>query len=132
MEYNKITYNYIPNKHASLWTCLADLYKIKEDYRIIDNMSKAIRIYPLNMKSRVMRCSQEALVDKLENILKQDITAIIINDFEIEFDFMRDNIMPLISEYGASLFINNHIESDSEDKLILAFNDKILSCSEEK
>lgn len=132
MEYNKIIYNYIPKKHNSLLVALSDMIKTEEDFAIIDNIIKPIRIYPKNLKNRIMRCKQESLIDKIEFALEMGFPIVVINDFPISFDHMREELMPLISEYNACLYINNPIESSSEDKLILAFNDKILDCSEEK
>lgn len=132
MEYNKIIYNFIPNRHASLNVCLSDLLKIEDTYAIIDNASKPIRIYPRYLRNNVSRCSGESLIDQIEATFKRGVVALIINDFNIDFDYMRENIMPLINEYDACLYINNNIDSGSEDKLILAFTDKILDCSEEK
>ena len=132
MEYNKIIYNYIPKQHNSLLVALSDMIKTEEDFAIIDNIIKPIRIYPKHLKNRIMRCKQESLIDKIEFALEMGFPIVVINDFPISFDHMREELMPLISEYNACLYINNPIESSSEDKLILAFNDKILDCSEEK
>lgn len=132
MEYNKIIYNYIPKQHNSLLVALSDMIKTEEDFAIIDNIVKPIRIYPKHLKNKVMRCKAESLIDKIEFALEMGFPIVIINDFPISFDHMREELMPLISDYNACLYINNPIESESEDKLILAFNDKILDCSEEK
>ena len=35
----------------------------------IENISKAIRIYPNNVKDMVERCTEENLINKLNNVL---------------------------------------------------------------
>ena len=132
MEYNKIIYNYIPTQHNSLYVALSDMLKTEADFAIIDNANKPIRIYPKQLKNKVMRCKEESLTNQIEFALELGFPIVVVNDFRIDFDTMREKLMPLVSEYNACLYINNPIESASEDKLVLAFNDKVLNCSEEK
>lgn len=132
----KVQLSYLSNKNNSLVisNTITDLYKIKDlyNYSIIENMSKAIRIYPNNVKDMVERCTKENLLNKLKNVLNKGIKNIVINDFDVDFDTIKNEIMPLAQEHDANIFVNILISEDIDDKIILIFNDNILTYSDKK
>lgn len=132
----KVQLSYLSNKNNSLVisNTITDLYKIKDlyNYSIIENMSKAIRIYPNNVKDMVERCTKENLLNKLKNVLNKEIKNIVINDFDVDFDTIKNEIMPLAQEHDANIFVNILISEDIDDKIILIFNDNILTYSDKK
>ena len=132
----KVQLSYLSNKNNSLVisNTITDLYKIKDlyNYSIIENMSKAIRIYPSNVKDMVERCTKENLLNKLKNVLNKEIKNIVINDFDVDFDTIKNEIMPLAQEHDANIFVNILISEDIDDKIILIFNDNILTYSDKK
>lgn len=132
----KVQLSYLSNKNNSLVisNTITDLYKIKDlcSYSIIENISKAIRIYPNNVKNMVERCTEENLINKLNNVLNKGIKNIVINDFDVDFDTIKNEIMPLAQEYDAIIFVNILISEDIDDKIILIFNDNILTYSDKK
>lgn len=132
----KVQLNYLSNKNSSLVisNTITDLYKIEDlcNYSIIDNMHKAIRIYPTNIKDAVERCSKENLINKLNNVLNKGIRNIVINDFDLDLDEIKNKIMPLADEFDAIIFVNTLIDKYFDDKIILVFNNNILDYSDEK
>ena len=132
----KVQLSYLSNKNNSLVisNTITDLYKIKDlcSYSIIENISKDIRIYPNNVKDMVERCTEENLINKLNNVLNKGIKNIVINDFDVDFDTIKNEIMPLAQEYDAIIFVNILISEDIDDKIILIFNDNILTYSDKK
>lgn len=130
----KIQYNYIPKKHSNKIPTIAllDIQETDnyEDFYIIDNIEKGIHIYPREFNLDIERCRPTELIKKIHFALENGYRIIVVNDFEIDFDTMKETIMPSINKYDAVMYINNLIDLELEDRLIIDFSADILTLKE--
>lgn len=136
MEYGQVKFNYISKKNAvdAISAGLGDLFLLDDldEYKILDNLKKGIRLYPEGIKEQVERCTTSNLVLKIKEILDKGIKAIIINEHEVDYDTVKNKIMPLAQTYKAAICINILIDEDIEDRLTITFNGSILKTTQEE
>ena len=132
---NRIKFNYISKDNAidAMDMLLTELYFSTngEQFKIIDNM-KAIRIYPSYIEDNITRTVQADLTASIEISLKQGVQGFIINNFEIDFDYAREVLMPLAKKYDAYFFILSTVEKDMEDRVTISFTEDIIDIDDEK
>ena len=87
-----------------------------EEYIIIDNISKALTMYPNDIENNVIRCTIDNLLKEVENALvNSERYYIIINDFDLSLDYIKEKLLPLVKETG-HIVINNIVEEDLHDE----------------
>lgn len=109
----KIKYSYIP-KSNSLDAILSSLaYAVKATgaykYKLIDNSSSGIRIYPDEIKDSVIRCSSSDLVDTINKLVDEDIEleVILVNGFDISLDDLKESYCNIVKDNDILLCVNN-------------------------
>lgn len=136
MEYGQVKINYISKKNATdaISAGLGDLFLLDDldEYKILDNLKKGIRLYPEGIKEQVERCTTSNLILKIKEVLDKGTRAIIINEHEIDYDVIKNKIMPLAQKYKAAICINILIDEDIEDRLTITFNSSILKTTQEE
>lgn len=116
----KIKYSYIP-KNNTLDAILSSLaYAIKATdaykYKLIDNSSSGIRIYPDEIKENVIRCSSDNLIETINDLLSKDIELelILINGFDISLDELRESYCDIVKYNDILLCVNNIKELENK------------------
>lgn len=116
----KIKYSYIP-KNNTLDAILSSLaYAIKATdaykYKLIDNSSSGIRIYPDEIKENVIRCSSDNLIETINDLLSKDIELelILINGFDISLDELRKSYCDIVKYNDILLCVNNIKELENK------------------
>jgi hypothetical protein len=130
---NKIKYSYIP-KNNTLDAILSSLaYAVKAtgtyEYKLIDNSSSGIRIYPEEIKHKVMRCSSNELVDTINNLVDEDIDleVILVNGFDISLDELKEKYCDIVKYNDILLCVNNIKELENKDNNISIVIDPDIS-----
>ena len=116
----KIKYSYIP-KSNSLDAILSSLaYAIKATgayrYKLIDNSSSGIRIYPDEIKGNVIRCSSNDLINTINDLVDEDmeLEVILVNGFDISLDELRESYCNIVRYNDILLCVNNIKELENK------------------
>lgn len=75
-------------------------------YTILDNIKYGARIYPDIIQENVELCSDEELIDKIEQCIEDDIELILLNGFDIDLDEIKDIYAKIVDESDIMLCIN--------------------------
>lgn len=134
----KIKYSYIPRNNTidAILSSLA--YAIKAtgayNYKLIDNSSSGIRIYPDEIKDSVIRCSSNDLLETINKLTEDiDLEIIIINDFDISLDDLRSTYCKIVKNNDLLLCINNLKELANENSNIsIVIDPEIADLDEEE
>lgn len=135
----KIKYSYIP-KSNSLDAILSSLaYAIKATgayrYKLIDNSSSGIRIYPDEVKDNVVRCSSSDLINTINKLINEDIEleVILINGFDISLDDLKEYYCDIVENNNILLCINNIKElEDKNTNISIAIDPEISNLDEDE
>lgn len=145
MQNGKITLNYIPknNSVTAIVSTLTDFFFIDDDgdecfvdsYMIIDNVFKPIRQYPEEInQENIKRCKPKSILKVITEVIDtNEAEGIIINDFDIDLDTIKNEIIPLAIKSNTMISINSFIEEDIEEKISIKLReDHIQDISDEE
>lgn len=107
-------------------------YGDMDNYIILEDVSKAITIYPEEVEENVIRCTMDQLKDEVKVALfNKHKHFIIINNFQLTFDYIKDELFPLIEQDGC-IIINNIVKKDmNEQKTCIYLDEKFLTAEDE-
>lgn len=107
-------------------------YEDIDNYIILEDVSKAITIYPKEVEENVIRCTMDQLKDEVRIALfNKHKYYIVINNFQLTFDYIKDELFPLIEQDGC-IIINNIVKKDmNEQKTCIYLDEKFLTAEDE-
>lgn len=138
MDSGKMFLCYVPKKHITdalidqVDWLIENEYSNYNDCVIIDNISKGYRIYPNDLKAMMSRCSYSELLDNIYDNINKNKTSIILNDFDIDIDDLKDVYSEIIKEKNITIIIFNSIKTDNEDKLMIKIKKDLKELKEDK
>lgn len=123
----KIKYSYIPQTKSTDAILSSLAYAIKAtggiDYVIIDNKAKGRRLYPSRIAENVMNCDKNKLEETIKGLIDKDIEVILLNDFDINLDEVREKFCTLVKTYDILLCVNNILDLDNSKSNISIYID---------
>lgn len=134
-----ISMNYIPKSYGSdiISNSLLDIneqydgYSFTSSVLIVENMEKGIRVLPEPYDVfEFKRCNRNELFDIINESIALGYNYMIINDFDITIDEVKETLMNMIKDTDISLYINNTVDFDTNGKLTAEFDDEILTMDE--
>lgn len=78
------------------------------------------------------RCNHSELLDNIYDNINKNKTSIILNDFDIDIDDLKDVYSEIIKEKNITIVIFNSIKTDNEDKLMIKIKKDLKELEEEK
>lgn len=78
------------------------------------------------------RCSYSELLDNIYDNINKNKTSIILNDFDIDIDDLKDVYSEIIKEKNITIIIFNSIKTDNEDKLMIKIKKDLKELKEDK
>lgn len=78
------------------------------------------------------RCSYSELLDNIYDNINKNKTSIILNDFDIDIDDLKDVYSEIIKEKNITIIIFNSIRTDNEDKLMIKIKKDLKELKEDK
>ena len=116
----KIILNYIPKSNVigGIMSTIIDLMYSEtdcDDYILIDNIFKPIRQYPDDItQDNILRCKPKLLLENIKKYTDNDEESIgiVINDFDLDMDQIKDDLFPLILNNNLCICINTFIEEE--------------------
>lgn len=134
MEINNIKYSYA-GKQKMLLAITSEIVNLESmgifDISIINNIEEGMMLLPDMLEEYTCDCSKSNLMNEINNkILVND--AIIISDFDIDLDMIREKLFPLIKKHGKDIIIINSTPEDIEHRVAIIIPDDIDKHSEEE
>lgn len=132
----QIKYTYVPKDKStdgimtSLSHALVSSFVAIGEYKIIDNIETGVRIYPDNIQSYAMRCSEDEALKFVKQFIEEEYDLILLNGFDIDLDKIKTVYAPLVDEHDFILCINRL--QDVEDNVSVSIDPSIHLMDEEK
>lgn len=76
-------------------------------------------MYPHDLKAIMCRCNTLDILDTIYNNINKQKTAIILNDFDIDIDDIKDVYSDIVNDKDVTIIIFNSIKSNTEEKLMI-------------
>lgn len=76
-------------------------------------------MYPHDLKSIMCRCNTLDIINTICNNINKQKTAIILNDFDIDMDDIKDIYADIVDDKNITIIIFNSIKSNTEEKLMI-------------
>lgn len=113
----KIKYTYMPKNRATDAILSSLSYGLKStgaiDFRIIDNKDKGRRLYPPKLSSCVLTCEIDNLKTLIENLVEDDVEVILLNDFDLDLDDIKEEFCKIVQTYDILLCVNNIVDLEN-------------------
>lgn len=137
-----IKLNYIPKKYAStaISNCILEIEEenILEEScltttAIIDNIDKAIKVQSSQFDVfHTKRCTSNNLMEAINSIIDLGYSYIIINNFDIAVEQIKQTLMEIANEHCTIMYINNIVNMNTDERWAIDFDAEILSMSDKE
>lgn len=128
-----IKYNYIPKGKITIST-LTQMFELTEeeiyDIGIIDNASKGVRLYSDEISKYAYLCKPSDLVSQINSLIKKQVCVMIINNYNLDLDVIRKDLLPLSKEYNVTFIINEELSSNIKNRVSMNII-SLLDCKDE-
>ena len=128
-----IKYNYIPKGKITIST-LTQMFELtaEEIYNIgiIDNASKGVRLYSDEISKYAYLCKPSELVSQINSLIKKQVCVMIINNYNLDLDIIRKDLLPLSKEYNITFIINEELSSNIKNRVSMNII-SLLDCKDE-
>ena len=128
-----IQYNYIPKGKITIST-LTQMFELTEEeiynIGIIDNASKGVRLYSDEISKYAYLCKPSDLVSQINSLIKKQVCVIIINNYNLDLDIIRKDLLPLSKEYNITFIINEELSSNIKNRVSMNII-SLLDCKDE-
>ena len=128
-----IKYNYIPKGKITIST-LTQMFELTEeeiyDIGIIDNASKGVRLYSDEISKYAYLCKPSDLVSQINSLIKKQVCVMIINNYNLDLDIIRKDLLPLSKEYNVTFIINEELSSNIKNRVSMNII-SLLDCKDE-
>lgn len=128
-----IKYNYIPKGKITIST-LTQMFELTEEeiynIGIIDNASKGVRLYSDEISKYAYLCKPSDLVSQINSLIKKQVCVMIINNYNLDLDIIRKDLLPLSKEYNTTFIINEELSSNIKNRVSMNII-SLLDCKDE-
>ena len=128
-----IKYNYIPKGKIAIST-LTQMFELTEEeiynIGIIDNASKGVRLYSDEISKYAYLCKPSDLISQINSLIKKQICVMIINNYNLDLDVIRKELLPLSKEYNVTFIINEELSSNIKNRVSMDII-SLLDCKDE-
>ena len=128
-----IKYNYIPKGKITIST-LTQMFELTEEeiynIGIIDNASKGVRLYSDEISKYAYLCKPSDLVSQINSLIKKQVCVMIINNYNLDLDIIRKDLLPLSKEYNVTFIINEELSSNIKNRVSMNII-SLLDCKDE-
>lgn len=128
-----IKYNYIPKGKIAIST-LTQMFELTEEeiynIGIIDNASKGVRLYSDEISKYAYLCKPSDLISQINSLIKKQICVMIINNYNLDLDVIRKELLPLSKEYNVTFIINEELPSNIKNRVSMNII-SLLDCKDE-
>ena len=128
-----IKYNYIPKGKITIST-LTQMFELTEEeiynIGIIDNASKGVRLYSDEISKYAYLCKPSDLVSQINSLIKKQVCVMIINNYNLDLDTIRKDLLPLSKEYNITFIINEELSSNIKNRVSMNII-SLLDCKDE-
>ena len=128
-----IKYNYIPKGKITIST-LTQMFELTEEeiynIGIIDNASKGVRLYSDEISKYAYLCKPSDLVFQINSLIKKQVCVMIINNYNLDLDIIRKDLLPLSKEYNVTFIINEELSSNIKNRVSMNII-SLLDCKDE-
>lgn len=128
-----IKYNYIPKGKITIST-LTQIFELTEeeiyDIGIIDNASKGVRLYSDEISKYAYLCKPSDLISQINSLIKKQVCVMIINNYNLDLDVIRKDLLPLSKEYNVTFIINEELSSNIKNRVSMNII-SLLDCKDE-
>ena len=128
-----IKYNYIPKGKITIST-LTQMFELTEeeiyDIGIIDNASKGVRLYSDEISKYAYLCKPSDLISQINSLIKKQVCVMIINNYNLDLDVIRKDLLPLSKEYNVTFIINEELSSNIKNRVSMNII-SLLDCKDE-
>ena len=128
-----IKYNYIPKGKITIST-LTQMFELTEEeiynIGIIDNASKGVRLYSDEISKYAYLCKPSDLISQINSLIKKQVCVMIINNYNLDLDTIRKDLLPLSKEYNITFIINEELSSNIKNRVSMNII-SLLDCKDE-
>ena len=128
-----IKYNYIPKGKITIST-LTQMFELTEEeiynIGIIDNASKGVRLYSYEISKYAYLCKPSDLISQINSLIKKQVCVMIINNYNLDLDIIRKDLLPLSKEYNVTFIINEELSSNIKNRVSMNII-SLLDCKDE-
>lgn len=128
-----IKYNYIPKGKITIST-LTQMFELTEEeiynIGIIDNASKGVRLYSDEISKYAYLCKASDLVSQINSLIKKQVCVMIINNYNLDLDIIRKDLLPLSKKYNVTFIINEELSSNIKNRVSMNII-SLLDCKDE-
>ena len=128
-----IKYNYIPKGKIAIST-LTQMFELTEEeiynIGIIDNASKGVRLYSDEISKYAYLCKPSDLISQINSLIKKQVYVMIINNYNLDLDVIRKELLPLSKEYNVTFIINEELSSNIKNRVSMNII-SLLDCKDE-
>lgn len=128
-----IKYNYIPKGKITIST-LTQMFELTEEeiynIGIIDNASKGVRLYSDEISKYAYLCKPSDLISQINSLIKKQVCVMIINNYNLDLDIIRKDLLPLSKEYNITFIINEELSSNIKNRVSMNII-SLLDCKDE-
>lgn len=128
-----IKYNYIPKGKITIST-LTQMFELTEEeiynIGIIDNASKGVRLYSDEISKYAYLCKPSDLVSQINSLIKKQVCVMIINNYNLDLDIIRKDLLPLSKKYNVTFIINEELSSNIKNRVSMNII-SLLDCKDE-
>ena len=128
-----IKYNYIPKGKITIST-LTQMFELTEEeiynIGIIDNASKGVRLYSDEISKYAYLCKPSDLISQINSLIKKQVCVMIINNYNLDLDVIRKDLLPLSKEYNITFIINEELSSNIKNRVSMNII-SLLDCKDE-
>ena len=128
-----IKYNYIPKGKITIST-LTQMFELTEEeiynIGIIDNASKGVRLYSNEISKYAYLCKPSDLVSQINSLIKKQVCVMIINNYNLDLDIIRKDLLPLSKKYNVTFIINEELSSNIKNRVSMNII-SLLDCKDE-
>lgn len=128
-----IKYNYIPKGKIAIST-LTQMFELTEEeiynIGIIDNASKGVRLYSDEISKYAYLCKPSDLISQINSLIKKQVCVMIINNYNLDLDVIRKELLPLSKEYNVTFIINEELSSNIKNRVSMDII-SLLDCKDE-
>ncbi len=89
-----------------------------------------MRIYPDDIQSSALRCSEDEVLQLVKKFIDDDVELILLNGFDIDLDEIKTIYAPLVDEYDFMLCINKL--HDVEENISISIDPSIHTMDDKK
>lgn len=128
-----IKYNYIPKGKITIST-LTQMFELTEEeiynIGIIDNASKGVRLYSDEISKYAYLCKPSDLISQINSLIKKQVCVMIINNYNLDLDIIRKDLLPLSKKYNVTFIINEELSSNIKNRVSMNII-SLLDCKDE-